>query len=128
MSSPLPAVRERGGHLFSPLPQSRERGELSTESDAVCFLVCWAVVYVGFFSLAQTKLPNYILPAYPPLALLTARFLDRWRVGAARPARWIMPLALGYLALVGVVSAVGQFVASGVVLPCIVRARAVARL
>ena len=31
--------------------------------------------------LSETKLPNYILPVYPPMALLTARFLDRWRRG-----------------------------------------------
>jgi len=33
--------------------------------------VCWIGVYFVFFSLATTKLPNYILPAYPPLAILT---------------------------------------------------------
>ena len=40
------------------------------------FLSCWVGVYVGIFSLASTKLPNYILPIYPALAVLTALFVD----------------------------------------------------
>ena len=40
--------------------------------------ICWVVVWVGFFSLAGTKLPSYILPAYPGLALLAGALVDRW--------------------------------------------------
>ena len=32
----------------------------------------WLGVWVGGFSAAATKLPNYVLPAYPAAALLTA--------------------------------------------------------
>jgi 4-amino-4-deoxy-L-arabinose transferase-like glycosyltransferase len=35
----------------------------------------FAVVVVAFFSVVQTRLPHYIAPAYPPLALLTSVFL-----------------------------------------------------
>jgi 4-amino-4-deoxy-L-arabinose transferase-like glycosyltransferase len=41
------------------------------------FFACWAVFPVLFFSFSQSKLPSYILPALPPLALLCA-------VGAVR--------------------------------------------
>jgi hypothetical protein len=34
------------------------------------FFACWAIVPVFFFSLSQSKLPGYVLPAIPPLALL----------------------------------------------------------
>jgi 4-amino-4-deoxy-L-arabinose transferase-like glycosyltransferase len=37
------------------------------------FLVLWAVLVVGFFSLSDSKLIPYILPAVPPLALLIGR-------------------------------------------------------
>jgi 4-amino-4-deoxy-L-arabinose transferase-like glycosyltransferase len=37
------------------------------------FLLAWAVFCVLFFSTSQSKLPGYILPALPPLALLLAR-------------------------------------------------------
>lgn len=36
------------------------------------FLACWAFGPVAFFSLSVNKLPGYILPALPPLALLMA--------------------------------------------------------
>lgn len=41
-------------------------------------LLCWIGVWFVVFSLAATKLPNYVLPTYPPLAMLTAAFLVRW--------------------------------------------------
>src|SRR6185312_7257456 len=72
------------------------------------FLACWAIVYLGFFSLAATKLPNYIVPAYPALALLAAVWVEAWlsQPNAASLARklrrtWIT------LDLVGVGIAVG---------------------
>jgi 4-amino-4-deoxy-L-arabinose transferase-like glycosyltransferase len=40
--------------------------------------VCWALVVFAFFSLASGKLGTYILPALPPLALLTGRYLSEF--------------------------------------------------
>jgi 4-amino-4-deoxy-L-arabinose transferase-like glycosyltransferase len=45
------------------------------------FLVIWMIVPVAFFSLSQSKLPGYILPALPAAALLIAEYL-RSRVAA----------------------------------------------
>jgi 4-amino-4-deoxy-L-arabinose transferase-like glycosyltransferase len=42
-------------------------------TDATCWLLCWAGFCVAFFSVAQSKLPGYILPAFPPMGLLMAR-------------------------------------------------------
>ena len=39
------------------------------------FLACWALFPVLFFSLSTSKLPGYILPSLPPLALLLGRGL-----------------------------------------------------
>jgi 4-amino-4-deoxy-L-arabinose transferase-like glycosyltransferase len=41
------------------------------------FFACWAIFPVLFFSFSQSKLPGYILPAVPPLALLYATVLSR---------------------------------------------------
>jgi 4-amino-4-deoxy-L-arabinose transferase-like glycosyltransferase len=41
------------------------------------FLLLWAVVVVAFFSLSSSKLPGYVLPAFPALALLAARWSAR---------------------------------------------------
>ena len=48
-------------------------------------LASWAGVWIAFFSLASTKLPSYVLPAYPALALFTAGFVARW-AGQTAPA------------------------------------------
>lgn len=69
------------------------------------FLVCWIVAYLVVFSAAATKLPNYILPLYPALAILTARFLMLWREGTLAVPRWLMPGGAVALAIVGVVFA-----------------------
>jgi 4-amino-4-deoxy-L-arabinose transferase-like glycosyltransferase len=41
------------------------------------FISCWAIFPFLFFSFSQSKLPGYILPAIPPLALLIAAGLQR---------------------------------------------------
>jgi len=66
------------------------------------FVLCWAGWMIGFFSIASTKLPNYVLPAYPALALLTASWLAAWSARRdTLSARWPR-LAFGTLAGVGV--------------------------
>jgi 4-amino-4-deoxy-L-arabinose transferase-like glycosyltransferase len=40
------------------------------------FLACWALFPFLFFSLSDSKLPGYILPSLPPLALLLGRRLS----------------------------------------------------
>ena len=44
----------------------------------------WVVTVFAVFSVARFKLPHYVLPAYPPLLLLTGAFVD----GARHDARW----------------------------------------
>jgi 4-amino-4-deoxy-L-arabinose transferase-like glycosyltransferase len=39
---------------------------------------CWFGVWFVFWSVCKTKLPHYLLPAYPALALLVACWIDRW--------------------------------------------------
>lgn len=68
--------------VFVPLAvwQLRCRLRAGTEwNPSYVFVACWAGVWVGFFSMAQTKLPNYILPAYPAVALFLGVFLYDWQ-------------------------------------------------
>jgi 4-amino-4-deoxy-L-arabinose transferase-like glycosyltransferase len=65
------------------------------------FLVCWIVVYLVFFSLSGTKLPNYILPIYPAAALLTGQFLNRWQRGLLPLPGLVIYGSLAGVALVG---------------------------
>lgn len=48
-------------------------------NDRTCFLLCWATFCVLFFSTSHSKLPGYILPAIPPIALLIAHAIVEMR-------------------------------------------------
>jgi len=60
--------------------------EKSWKNSPGFFLACWAVFPIAFFSFSQSKLPSYILPAVPALALLiaigTSRAFQRSRANA----------------------------------------------
>ncbi len=87
--------------------------EVSAGEDALSmrasdtFVACWAGLYLGFFSLARTKLPSYVLPCYPALAIITAVYVDEAvRRLAAVPKFWYRaglasPLIVGVLLGVG---------------------------
>jgi 4-amino-4-deoxy-L-arabinose transferase-like glycosyltransferase len=57
-----------------PLGHAAARA-LRERSDAELLLWCWVVVVFIFFSASGSKLPPYILPIFPALALLAARSL-----------------------------------------------------
>ena len=97
---PTPFPKKEGGvreesAALGPSPLGGGVGEGSSASPRPYrFLICWFAVYLVFFSAAATKLPNYMLPVYPALAILTARFLVRWRAGDLTLPRWMMPSAV----------------------------------
>lgn len=41
----------------------------------------WLLVVVVFFSISQTKLPHYVLPAFVPAAMLIGTFIGRPKIG-----------------------------------------------
>ena len=43
------------------------------------FLVLWALFPIVFFTFSKSKLPGYILPAIPPITVLTGDYLNRMR-------------------------------------------------
>jgi 4-amino-4-deoxy-L-arabinose transferase-like glycosyltransferase len=77
----------------------RERGR---ELPSYLFIVCWIAVFFGFWSVCSTKLPHYVLPAYPALAILTGCFLDAWLRRSEAAARHVMPIATAIFLAVGV--------------------------
>jgi len=81
------------------------------------FAACWIGVYVGVFSLAKTKLPSYITPAYPALAMMVAAFIVEWTRNADLIGKWTPRLAFGSMAAVGVVLAIALPVAARQFLP-----------
>ncbi len=55
------------------------------------FLLLWAAVPLILFSLSESKLPGYILPAIPALTMLLADYLQRWERERQRPG-WSVTL------------------------------------
>jgi 4-amino-4-deoxy-L-arabinose transferase-like glycosyltransferase len=80
-------------------------------------LACWTAWCVGLFSLIGTKLPSYILPAYPAVALATGVFLDRWLGHIQAAADWWMRVVFAVLVAVGLGLSVGLSVAAYYLLP-----------
>ena len=87
------------------------RSDVPASRHALSLVLVWITVWVGGFSASATKLPNYVLPAYPAAALLVAAA----GVAAAERGRWAHPawMAAGTfsLALGGVITAAAVIVA-----------------
>ncbi len=64
-------------NIFTSRSEKRSDG-----FDPALFLALWAVLVFAFFSVSGSKLPSYILPIFPALALLIGRWIE-----LARPRR-----------------------------------------
>ncbi len=84
------AVQERRALLTEPAERLR------------LFLWLWVVVPLVFFSLSGSKLPGYILPIFPALALLAGLEIERWWTAERIPwAAWVTTVLCLLLAVVG---------------------------
>jgi len=87
------------------------RADTPASRHALSLTLVWMAVWVGGFSASATKLPNYVLPAYPAAALLVAAA----GVVAAERGRWPHPawMAAGMFSLAfgGVITAAAVIVA-----------------
>jgi len=69
---------------------------------SVRFCLGWLVLPWIMFELVLAKLPHYVLPLYPAIALLAAKaLLDGFPALAERRYRWLPPLYIGLWMLVG---------------------------
>ncbi|MHB8217908.1 MAG: ArnT family glycosyltransferase [Candidatus Sulfotelmatobacter sp.] len=76
-----------GVRLWIGRRNSGDTGESALEKDFHIFACCWLITPVLFFSISQSKLPGYILPAIPAGALLLAEYLRRRLMeGETKPA------------------------------------------
>ncbi|MFO0916849.1 MAG: glycosyltransferase family 39 protein [Planctomycetaceae bacterium] len=91
----------------------KSRAEFS-ESDL--FLACWAATWLVFFSIARTKLPNYILPIYPAVAVIIARSLVSWTCDDSQTAR-VFLLESRMLSAIGAAIIIGLLIAMTILMP-----------
>ena len=82
------AIIERGRLIWL-----EKREAWSTAEDSwQLFLLIWLIVPVAFFSLSQSKLPGYILPAIPGGSLLISEYVRERRGEQGKVAVWLAVL------------------------------------
>ena len=104
-------------------------GPAAARRDAIRLMICWLATWVIAFSSAGTKLPGYIWPAYPALAVITGDLLASWAAGEAICTRWcrvpsaaidgVMRLAWSILFLAGIGIGIGLALASVLGIPAL---------
>ena len=67
--------------------------------EQVRFLLCWIIPHWLIFELIATKLPHYVLPAYPAIAILAAAAITA-------QAGWLAPARIWSRALLGLYGAI----------------------
>ncbi len=83
----------------------KHKAKLSRQQDLSIFCLCWAATVIILFSLIKTKLGTYVLPAFPPLCLITGVTLDKWiRLPKAGWGKIAMPLLAVAIIVLAIVS------------------------
>lgn len=115
----FPLVLWLGFFPWSGLLGSLFRHETVRRSPHGWGLLFWAGGTLAFFSFSATKLPHYILPALPAVALLAAGAVEPTRPKGLRAAPWMTAAtaALLFAAAVFAVRTVGEPAALGVLVP-----------
>ena len=92
--------------------QKNEEGSCIQSRPEIVFLMCWIGVQISLFTIAATKLPSYVTPCYPALAILTSAALVKWqRQQTTLGSKWMPAVALITIA-VGAVLAIGLSIIS----------------
>lgn len=79
--------------IWASLTKSRREGPV------LLFLVIWAVFIFLFFTVSQTKLVSYILPMYPPMAMITGWYISYLWEKPVGPRLLTWPVAFVALSL-----------------------------
>ncbi|HWR37758.1 MAG TPA: glycosyltransferase family 39 protein [Clostridia bacterium] len=85
---------------------ARVQSASSDDDGLPVFFLLWIVLPVAFFSISQSKLPGYVLPAVPPCLLLAANWLRRRDTEQLRLPFW----------LIGIHSLIAAFIVAFVLL------------
>ena len=81
------------------------------------FLLIWVLAVFGLFESRRGKLITYILPCFPPLAVLSASMLRAETAPGSEPSGWLGALIETLVYAIVLVAAVGGSVVAPLVLP-----------
>lgn len=82
---------------------------ISPNRRMLIFLNIWAAFILLFFTISRTKLISYILPLFPPLAMLIGWYLDRLFTQARQLGRHLVGWSTGMVLMAVLMSAVMFF-------------------
>ena len=91
--------------------------KMSETRVSACLMLCWVGVQVVAFTIAQTKLPSYVTPCYPALAVLTATYLCQFTQSRSQVDQKWFAAAVGGLLLAGLLITIGGGWATSQYLP-----------
>lgn len=80
--------------------------------DSDRLLACWGAVWFVFFSLVSTRLPNYLLPMYPAVALILARYFHDWERDEIGSGVYAFNLCCRAMGIVAALAVVGVYIAA----------------
>jgi 4-amino-4-deoxy-L-arabinose transferase-like glycosyltransferase len=101
--------------VFLPvaLYRMKQRFEEDAEwRDSDRLLACWAGVWFVVFSLVSTRLPNYLLPMYPAVALILARYFHDWEQDEVDSGVYSFNLCCYAMGIVGILAVIGVYIAA----------------
>jgi 4-amino-4-deoxy-L-arabinose transferase-like glycosyltransferase len=102
------------GSVFLPIGIWSASSEIRSDAAnrrSAAFALCWVGCYLGFFTAAATKLPNYVVPCYPALALVTGTWLSA-AIARATARDWRLLAGYGSLTIIGAAGAIGLGIAA----------------
>ena len=92
------------------IPQAFRHAWQERTNTALVFAACVSGVFILFFSLSSTKLPNYTMPCYAFLALLLGAFFTKKMTVGFTKWSWI---SMVLLVLIGVALPIAAFIGLG---------------
>lgn len=100
--------------VYSPLrPALGRLVQRQKIRDPLLFPLLWALGVIVFFSAARAKLPTYVTPAYPALAVLVAAWLAELRLRANHSGKLLKNLWIPSSATLLTVAGMGGFLLLG---------------
>lgn len=94
---PFITLRLRDGWRRSDAPIAENSATHTRPLQPMRLLLLWAAFIFLFFSVSSSKLPSYILPVFPALALFAAVQMQRMRPDSLRRLSWGLALIGGVL-------------------------------
>ena len=83
----------------------REASRVFFPRDDLALLLSWSLFILLFFSFSGSKLPTYVAPIFPPLAVLFGRGLDLWAEREDGTSRCRFPFAFSVVLAAAIVVA-----------------------